>query len=130
VVEIYVSGNDIPLIAEGRKVRLQFEGWPVIQFSGWPSIAIGTFAGVVRSVDSSISENGKFRIIVKKSPGEEWPEQRFLRHGAKVYGWVLLNNVSLGYEIWRQLNSFPPSFDKALSHDYDHAKDQTHKDHH
>lgn len=114
VVEIYVSGNDIPLITVGRKVRLQFEGWPIIQFSGWPSTAIGTFGGEVYSVDSSISENGKFRILVKRPENEVWPEKKFLRHGAKVYGWVLLNQVSLGYEIWRQINSFPPSFDSEL----------------
>lgn len=113
-VEIYLSGNDIPLISEGRKVRLQFEGWPIIQFSGWPSIAIGTFGGVVSAVDSSISENGKFRVIIKQDQNEKWPDQRFLRHGAKSQAWVLLNKVSLGYEIWRQLNSFPPKFDEEL----------------
>jgi ABC-type multidrug transport system fused ATPase/permease subunit len=113
-VEIYVSGNDIPLVVEGRKVRLQFEGWPIIQFSGWPSIAVGTFGGVISSVDSSISENGKFRVIVKKDKNEKWPDERFLRHGAKAQAWILLNNVSLGYEFWRQLNSFPPSFDSEL----------------
>jgi hypothetical protein len=113
-VEIYVSGNDIPLVVEGRKVRLQFEGWPIIQFSGWPSIAVGTFGGAISSVDSSISENGKFRVIVKKDKDEKWPDERFLRHGAKAQAWILLNNVSLGYEFWRQLNSFPPSFDNEL----------------
>lgn len=113
-VEIYVSGNDIPLVIEGRKVRLQFEGWPIIQFSGWPSIAVGTFGGVISSVDSSISENGKFRVIIKKDKNEKWPDERFLRHGAKAQAWILLNNVSLGYEFWRQLNSFPPSFDSEL----------------
>jgi hypothetical protein len=93
---------------------LQFEGWPIIQFSGWPSIAVGTFGGIISSVDSSISENGKFRVIVKKDKDEKWPDERFLRHGAKAQGWILLNNVSLGYEFWRQLNSFPPSFDSEL----------------
>lgn len=116
-IELYVNSNDIPLVYEGRKVRLQFEGWPAIQFSGWPSLAIGTFGGVVSAIDSSISENGKFRVIVKKAEGENWPDQRFLRHGTKVYGWVLLNNVKLGYEIWRQINSFPPEFDQQnLNH--------------
>ena len=114
-VEIYVSGNDIPLVTEGRKVRLQFEGWPIVQFSGWPSIAVGTFGGVISSVDSSISENGKFRVIVKKDKDKKWPDERFLRHGAKAQAWILLNNVSLGYELWRQLNSFPPSFDRELN---------------
>lgn len=113
-IELYVSGNDIPLIYEGAKVRLQFEGWPAVQFSGWPSIAIGTFGGEVSSIDPSISENGKFRIIVKKDENENWPDARFLRHGGRVYGWVLLNNVKLGYEIWRQVNGFPPSFDSEI----------------
>lgn len=112
-VELYVSGNDIPLMSKGRKVRLQFEGWPVIQFSGWPAISIGTFGGVISAVDPSISENGKFRVIVKKDPNENWPDDRFIRHGTKVYGWVILNEVKLGYEIWRQINSFPPEFSDA-----------------
>jgi multidrug efflux pump subunit AcrA (membrane-fusion protein) len=130
-VEIYVSGNDIPLISEGRKVRLQFEGWPIIQFSGWPSIAVGTFGGVISSVDSSISENGKFRVIVKKDNNEKWPDERFLRHGAKTQAWILLNNVSLGYEFWRQLNSFPPSFDSELGSlgKSSQGKDESNKNH-
>lgn len=111
-VELYVSGNDIALIYEGRKVRLQFEGWPAVQFSGWPQVAIGTFGGIISSVDASASQNGKFRVIVKKDPLESWPDKRFLRHQAKVYGWVLLNEVKLGYEIWRQINNFPPTFDQ------------------
>lgn len=114
-IELYVSGNDIPLIKEGRKVRIRFEGWPAIQISGWPSLAIGTFRGYVAFVDSSISENGKFRVIVKKPENENWPDSRFLRHGARVYGWILLNEVSLGYEIWRQVNSFPPHFDEQIA---------------
>lgn len=115
-VELYVNGNDVPLIYQGRKVRLQFEGWPAVQFSGWPSIAVGTFGGVVTAVDASASENGKFRIIVSKDPNEEWPDKRFLRHSAKAYGWVLLNNVQLGYELWRQINNFPPQFDEENKH--------------
>lgn len=114
-IELYVSGNDIPLIKEKREARIRFEGWPVIQVSGWPSLAIGTFKGYVSSVDSSISENGKFRVIIKRVEGEEWPDSRFLRHGARVYGWILLNEVSLGYEIWRQVNSFPPTFDEQIT---------------
>jgi len=121
-IELYVNSNDIPLVFEGRKVRLQFEGWPAIQFSGWPSLAIGTFGGVVTAIDSAISENGKFRVIVKKAEGENWPDQRFLRHGTKVYGWVLLNNVKLGYEIWRQINSFPPEFDQQNKSENQHFK--------
>jgi hypothetical protein len=112
--ELYISGNDIPLVYPGRKVRLQFEGWPAIQFSGWPEIAVGTFGGIVKTVDSSVSQNGKFRVLVVADENEKWPDVKFLRHGTKVYGWILLNQVRLGYELWRQINGFPASFDKAI----------------
>jgi multidrug resistance efflux pump len=113
-IELYVSGNDIPLIYKGRKIRIQFEGWPAIQFSGWPEIAVGTFGAIVSSVDSAVSENGKFRIIATKDPEENWPNSRFLNHGAKVYGWILLDNVKLGYELWRKINGFPPDFNEQI----------------
>lgn len=105
-VEIYVDGNDLPLIQKGVKVRLQFEGWPAVQFSGWPSVAIGTFGGIVKSTDPSVSSNGKFRVIVVPSD-EKWPDTRFLRQGTRVMAWFLLNQVKLGYELWRMMNGFP-----------------------
>ena len=37
------------------------------------------------------------------------PDARYLRQGIKAKGWVLLNEVSIGYEVWRQLNGFPVS---------------------
>jgi RND family efflux transporter MFP subunit len=111
-VELFVSGLDVPLMHEGRKVRLQFEGWPIVQFSGWPSVAIGTFGGVIKFVDPSVSPNGKFRVLVVEDPKDRWPNQNFLRFGAKANGWVLLNTVSLGYEVWRQLNNFPVDNEK------------------
>lgn len=113
-VELYIDGLNIPLIHPGRKVRLQFEGWPVVQFSGWPSTAVGTFGGIVKSVDPTISKNGLFRVLIVEDPeAEPWPDERFLRFGAKVKGWVLLDTVSIGYELWRQLNNFPPRFDPS-----------------
>ena len=39
---------------------------------------------------------------------EPWPEPRFLRQGVRTKGFVLLDEVSLGYELWRQANGFPP----------------------
>jgi len=27
----------------------------------------------------------------------------------RANGWVLLNQVTLGFELWRKLNGFPPS---------------------
>ena len=109
--EIYINGNDLPLVEPGREVRLQFEGWPAVQFSGWPSIAVGTFGGVVTIVDPSASKGGKFRVIVRPKDGENWPSATYLRQGTRAYGWILLNTVTLGYELWRQFNGFPASVD-------------------
>lgn len=108
-VELWVDGNDAPLITPGREVRLQFEGWPAVQFVGWPSVAIGTFGGEVAFVDATDNGNGQFRIVVIQLEGEEWPDSRYLRQGVRANGWVLLNQVSLGYELWRLFNGFPPA---------------------
>lgn len=115
VVQLWLDGNDAPLVEPGRHVRLQFEGWPAIQFGGWPSVAVGTFGGEVLSVDATDNGAGKFRVLIGPDPqSEPWPEERFLRQGVRANGWVLLNRVPLWYEIWRQLNGFPPvvSMDK------------------
>ena len=107
-VELFVNGNDMPLIQVGQEVRLQFEGWPAVQFAGWPSVAVGTFSGEVASVDASDNGKGKFRILViPKDGNQEWPSDRYLRQGVRANGWVMMRKVSLGYEIWRQLNGFP-----------------------
>ncbi|NBO18812.1 MAG: HlyD family efflux transporter periplasmic adaptor subunit [Proteobacteria bacterium] len=106
--ELYLRGLDMPLVQPGRKVRLQFEGWPSVQFSGWPATAIGTFGGEVAVIAPSISENGKFRILVTEDPKEPWPADAYLRFGSQVNGWVLLDTVPVGYELWRQMNNFPP----------------------
>ena len=118
VVELFIDGLDAPLVmayAEraGRHphVRLQFEGWPAIQFSGWPELAIGTFGGRVRQVDSAATSVGAFRVLVEpeaRLEGDTWPDGEFLRQGNQAVGWVLLNRVPLGYEVWRRLNGFPP----------------------
>ena len=108
-VELFMEGNDAPLITPGRRVRLQFEGWPAVQFVGWPSVAVGTFGGKVAFVDATDDGSGRFRIVVVPDQGDEsWPQARFLRQGVRVNGWVLLNRVSVAFELWRQLNGFPP----------------------
>lgn len=110
VVELWVDGNDLPLVAAGRRVRLQFEGWPAIQFVGWPSVAMGTFGGIVTLVDQTDNGQGRFRILVGADPDDDpWPSSNYLRQGVRAKGWVLLNNVRLGFELWRQFNGFPPS---------------------
>ena len=111
-VEMKVSGNDMPLIKEGDRVRLQFEGWPAVQFVGWPSVAVGTFGGKVNRVFPTDDGGGNFRVVVTPDSHfyreKGWPDNRYLRQGVRANGWVLLKRVPLGYEIWRQLNGFPP----------------------
>jgi multidrug efflux pump subunit AcrA (membrane-fusion protein) len=110
-VELWVDGNDAPLITPGRKVRLQFEGYPAVQFSGWPEIAVGTFGGEVRLIDSTDNGQGQFRLLILPDPEDQaWPDEHFLRQGVRANGWVLLNQVRLGYEFWRIFNGFPPSY--------------------
>lgn len=108
-VELYIDGRDVALVRPGADVRLQFDGWPVVQFSGWPSVAIGTFSGKVAAVDPSAQTSGRFRVLVTEDLGaqHEWPDERFVRFGSKARGWVLLETVPVGYEVWRRLNSFP-----------------------
>lgn len=125
-VEITIDGRDIGLVYPGRQVRLQFEGWPAFQFSGRPDLAVGTFKGEVVFVEPSARLDGRFRVLVKAPESSEdclqsavvnglprmgecgWPPESFVRLGASVRGWVLLETVPLGFEIWRRLNSFPP----------------------
>lgn len=111
-VELYVKPMDVPLLRAGREVRLQFDGWPALQFAGWPNTMVGTFGGVVSVIDPVDSKGGKFRVLVTPKPGDRpWPEQ--LRMGSPVYGWALLDNVRVWFEIWRQLNGFPPAINEA-----------------
>lgn len=108
-VQLWLDGNDVPLVSPGRHVRLQFEGWPAVQFAGWPSIAVGTFGGEIVSVDAADDGRGKFRVLVRPdSSSAEWPTARYLRQGVRANGWVLLDQVPLWYEVWRNLNGFPP----------------------
>jgi membrane fusion protein, adhesin transport system len=107
-VEMYIKAMDVPLISKGRKVRIEFDGWPALQFSGWPSVSVGTFGGVVQVIDYVNSSAGEFRILVTPDPDDKaWPNR--LRMGSGTKGWVMLDNVPVWYEIWRQLNGFPTS---------------------
>ncbi len=110
-VELWVNGNDVTLITTGRHARLQFEGWPALQFAGWPEVAVGTFGGNVAFVDATDDGKGKFRVVITPDDAsQEWPSERFLRQGVRVEGWILLNRVTMIYELWRQLNAFPPVY--------------------
>jgi multidrug efflux pump subunit AcrA (membrane-fusion protein) len=112
-VELWVRGNDMPLIQKDQEVRLQFEGWPAIQFSGWPSVAVGTFPAKVIWIDPTSNEKGEFRTMVVPVNDEEWPNPSFLRQGVRAVGWVSIKSVSIGYELWRQFNAFPIAPEKV-----------------
>ncbi|MBP9091049.1 HlyD family efflux transporter periplasmic adaptor subunit [bacterium] len=114
--ELTISDNDAPLVSVGRPVRLQFAGWPALQFAGWPSIAVGTFGGKVAVIDASDDGKSCYRVIVKpdldliaSGRDERWPSAQFLRPGAEASGWIMLDTVPLGFELWRQFNAFPPT---------------------
>ncbi|MBC7472907.1 MAG: HlyD family efflux transporter periplasmic adaptor subunit [Candidatus Sericytochromatia bacterium] len=116
-VELLISGNDIPLVVKSENVRLQFEGWPALQFNGWPSVAIGTFSGKVTLIDSTDNGKGKFRVVVTPQKDKDWPDVKYLRQGVKANGWIIINQVPLWYEMWRQFNGFRPVID-----DYEEEK--------
>jgi membrane fusion protein, adhesin transport system len=108
-VEMFVEPIDYPLISIGRAVRFVFDGWPAVVFSGWPNVTFGTFEGNVVGIDQNISENGKFRILVAPDPtAMPWPAP--LRPGGGARCITMLNDVTIYFELWRQLNGFPPDF--------------------
>ena len=108
-VEVYVRPVDMPLLRKGQDVRIQFDGWPAVVFSGWPENSYGTFAGQIFAIDNFISDNDKYRILVAPDKNAEpWPSQ--IRVGGGANALILLDEVRLYYEIWRQLNGFPPDF--------------------
>lgn len=111
-VEMYVRPIDLPLIRENANVRLQFDGWPALVFSGWPGLSFGAYDGKIVAYDKVAGPNGNFRVLVVPE-GEDarpWPE--LLRIGSGANGIALLNRVPVWYELWRNLNGFPPDFYK------------------
>lgn len=108
-VEMFVRPIDLPLLARGQKVRFMFDGFPAIVFSGWPEASYGTFGGLIVAIESSVSTNGKFRVLVGEDPSDRpWPKA--LRIGAGASGIALLKDVPIWYELWRNINGFPPDY--------------------
>lgn len=107
-VEMYIRAMDVPLISKGRRVRVEFDGFPALQFSGWPSISVGSFGGMVEVIDVVNTHPGEFRILVIPDQKDiAWPKQ--IRVGSGTKSWVMLDDVPVWYELWRQLNGFPAS---------------------
>ena len=108
-IEIYIKPQDLPLINIGDNARLRFDGWPAIIISGWPESSTGIFSGQIVATDRFINENGMYRVLISPDESEKpWPEK--LRVGTGVKAFILLSDVPIWYEGWRQLNGFPPNF--------------------
>ncbi|MCW3168580.1 HlyD family secretion protein [Chryseobacterium sp. 09-1422] len=108
-VEIYIKPVDLPLVKEGQRVMSIFDGFPAIVFSGWPDSSYGTFAGKVVAVESNISANGMFKALIVEDKNEKpWPPK--IKMGTGVQGIAILNNVPIWYELWRNINGFPPDY--------------------
>jgi len=115
-VEMYVNPMDIPLLEKGQHVQLQFDGWPSVIFSGWPGISYGTYGGQIVAIDNFISENGKYRVLVAHDKDYPvWPQE--IRLGAGASSMTLLKEVPVWYELWRQINGFPPDYYKMNTSD-------------
>ncbi len=112
--ELFISPMDLVLMNKGQRVTLIFDGFPAMVFSGWPAASYGIFVGEVTAVETNLSENGKFRVLVTQNSTErQWPAE--LKIGTGVQGFALLKNVSIWYELWRQINGFPPEYYKKAS---------------
>lgn len=109
-IEIFVKPLDITLLQPGRKVNVIFDGFPAIVFSGWPTQSYGTFRGTITAISNNVdAATGNFRVLVKPDPKERpWPTG--LRLGTATDTFILLKDVPLGYEIWRNINGFPPEY--------------------
>jgi multidrug efflux pump subunit AcrA (membrane-fusion protein) len=108
-VEMFAEPFDLPLLSQGQKVRFLFDGFPAIVFSGWPKASSGTFGGEIVAIESNVSVNGKFRVLVKEDTADKpWPKELKMGTGAK--GLALLKDVPVWYELWRNINGFPPDY--------------------
>ena len=108
-VETYIRPIDMPLLKVGESARVEFDGWPAIVFSGWPNASYGTYGAKVVAIENYISENDLYRVLLAPNPEDNpWPEQVRIGSGARTI--ALLSRVPVWYEIWRQLNGFPPQY--------------------
>ncbi|TDX84075.1 HlyD family secretion protein [Epilithonimonas xixisoli] len=108
-VEIFIKPVDLPLVKEGQRVMCIFDGFPAIVFSGWPNSSYGTFAGKVIAVENNISANGMFKALLIQDKNEkQWPPK--IKMGTGVQGIAILNDVPIWYELWRNINGFPPDY--------------------
>ncbi|RSK40274.1 HlyD family secretion protein [Mangrovimonas spongiae] len=108
-VEMWVRPIDLPLLHKGEHVQVEFEGWPAIVFSGWPNVSYGTYGAEIVAIENFASNNGMYRVLITRDPDYgPWPKALRVGSGAKTI--ALLEDVPIWFELWRQINSFPPNF--------------------
>ncbi|GAB4093087.1 HlyD family secretion protein [Flaviaesturariibacter terrae] len=108
-VELYVRPADLPLLHEGQEVRFVFDGFPAIVFAGWPKASYGVFSGRISAIERDLGPDGCFKVLVREERSfRPWPRE--LRMGTGANGIALLRDVPLWYELWRNINSFPPDY--------------------
>jgi multidrug resistance efflux pump len=114
--EIWVRPMDLQLLQIGQEVRFMFDGFPAIVFSGWPAASYGTYSGKVFAIESNVSSNGLFRVLIAENKSyRPWPKE--LKMGTGAVSFALLKDVPIWYELWRQINGFPPDFYKIQEQD-------------
>jgi multidrug efflux pump subunit AcrA (membrane-fusion protein) len=127
-VEAFISSRDAAIVDVGRPVRIQFSGFPAFVFNpGWENFTMNTFGGRVAVIDAVDDGSGYYRVLVVPDSTQKqgkWPSSRYLRQGTPASSWILLNEVPIGFEIWRQLNGFPP----VLPHKIGAAKKDSKKE--
>lgn len=102
-VEIHVRPMDMPLLREGHIAQIEFEGFPALAISGEPGMNFGTYSAKVAVISQTPEAAGTFRVLLR--PSEDWPDRLPFGTGARAY--ILLDEVPVWYEIWRQINGFP-----------------------
>ena len=108
-VETYIRPIDMPLLKVGETARVEFDGWPAIVFSGWPNASYGTYGAQVVAIENYISDTDLYRVLLVPDPSDPpWPDKVRIGSGARTI--ALLNEVPVWYELWRQLNGFPPDY--------------------
>ncbi len=108
-IEVFINPLDLPLIKKGQKIQFVFDGFPAFLFSGWPQLNYGTFSGKIYAIENAAGKEGKFRALVIEDEKErKWPP--LLSIGVGANGIALLKDVRVFYEIWRNINGFPPEY--------------------
>lgn len=125
-VETFVRPIDLPLVHLGEKVRVEFDGWPAIVFSGWPNVSYGTYGAEVVAIENFISSNGMYRVLLSPDPEDhKWPTAIRIGSGARTI--ALLEDVPIWFELWRQLNGFPPNYYTPVSNNKSMKKSKDQK---